>query len=134
MKFSILFIPNAVERLKNLLDEQVKNNISDKLMRESVTFDDVVKNKLRVDINRFEIMPIPDNDTLEDIFVEGDKKKEPAKDDKTAKTDKDGKEVKENKDGSDAKAEEAKPAESKDDKKDSSDIKSEEPKSAEDKK
>ena len=100
----------------------------------AVAVNDVVKNKLRVDINRFEIMPIPDNDTLEDIFVEGDKKKEPAKDDKTAKTDKDGKEVKENKDGSDAKAEEAKPAESKDDKKDSSDIKSEEPKSAEDKK
>lgn len=36
---------NSIMRYKNLLDEQVKNNISDKLMRESVTFDDVVQNK-----------------------------------------------------------------------------------------
>ena len=30
---------------KNLLDEQVKNNISDKLMNENLTYDDIIQNK-----------------------------------------------------------------------------------------
>ena len=72
-------------------DEKLRNAILD-----AVSVNDIVKKKLRVDVNRFEIMPIPDNDTLEDIFVEGDKKK---KDDKNKV---DGKEVKDDKDTKDS--------------------------------
>ena len=36
---------NSIMHYKNLLDEQVKNNMNNKLMRESVTFDDIVQNK-----------------------------------------------------------------------------------------
>ena len=106
-------------------DEKLRNAILD-----AVAVNDIVKKKLRIDVNRFEIMPIPDNDTLEDIFVQGDKKQSANNDKKDSKDDK---EVKSDKVNDDAKSDEAKPAEEKKEANASSDDKKEEQKSSEQK-